>query len=55
MEAEDDVKKERIKTLFPPKWQALFGEFAGVVGSRIHVNLKTKARLYHRFVLQKPA
>lgn len=53
MEAEDDVKKERIKTLFPAKWQKLFGEFAGVVGSRIHLNLKNKARLYHRFVLRK--
>lgn len=53
MEAEDEAKKERIKTLFPPKWQALFGEFAGVVGSRIHLNLKTKARLYHRFIVQK--
>lgn len=55
MEAEDEVKKQRIKTLFPPKWQALFGEFAGVVGSRIHLNLKSKARLYHRFVLRKAA
>ena len=53
MEAEDDVKKARIKKLFPPKWQELFGEFAGVVGSRIHMNLKTKARLYNRFVLRK--
>ncbi|MDQ2656540.1 MAG: class I SAM-dependent methyltransferase, partial [Bacteroidota bacterium] len=55
MEAEDDAKKERIKVLFPPRWQKLFGEFAGVVGSRIHTNLKTKARLYHRFVLRKDA
>jgi ubiquinone/menaquinone biosynthesis C-methylase UbiE len=55
MEAEDEMKKQRIKTLFPPKWQALFGEFAGVVGSRIHVNLENKARLYHRFVMHKPA
>ena len=55
MEAEDDMKKERIRTLFPPKWQTLFGEFAGVVGSRIHMNLKSKARLYYRFVLQKPS
>lgn len=55
MEAEDEVKKERIKKLFPPKWQALFGEFAGVVGSRIHMNLKTGARRYHRFVLRKAA
>ncbi len=55
METEDDAKKERIKVLFPPRWQKLFGEFAGVVGSRIHMNLKTKARLYHRFVLRKDA
>lgn len=55
MEAEDEVKKERIKTLFPPRWQKLFGEFAGVVGSRIYTNLKSKARLYNRFVLQKQA
>ncbi len=55
MEAEDDVKRERIKTLFPPKWQKIFGEFAGVVGSRIHQNLKSGARQYHRFVLKKPS
>jgi len=54
MEAEDVAKKERIRTLFPEKWQKLFGEFAGVVGSRIHVNLKNRARLYYRFVLRKP-
>jgi ubiquinone/menaquinone biosynthesis C-methylase UbiE len=53
MEAEDDVKKQRIKKLFPSKWQNLFGEFAGVVGSRIHLNLKSGARLYYRFVLRK--
>lgn len=55
MEAEDEVKKERIRKLFPAKWQQLFGEFAGVVGSRIHMNLKTKARFYNRFVVRKPA
>ena len=53
MEAEDPVKKERIKTLFPAKWQEIFGEFAGVVGSRIHLNLISGARLYYRFVLRK--
>lgn len=55
MEAEDDVKRERIKKLFPPRWQELFGEFAGVVGSRIHTNLKNKARFYNRFVVRKKA
>lgn len=55
MEAEDEVKRARIKRLFPPKWQDLFGEFAGVVGSRIHTNLKNQVRLYHRFVVRKSA
>ncbi|MEQ8424566.1 MAG: class I SAM-dependent methyltransferase, partial [Cyclobacteriaceae bacterium] len=32
MEAEDDVKKARIKKLVPERWQKLFAEFAGVVG-----------------------
>jgi len=53
IEAEDDVKTERIRTLFPVKWQKLFGEFAGVVGSKFHLNLKNRERLYYRFVLQK--
>jgi ubiquinone/menaquinone biosynthesis C-methylase UbiE len=53
IEAEDAVKKERIRTLFPKKWQNLFSEFAGVVGSKFHLNLKNRERLYYRFVLQK--
>lgn len=54
MEAEDDVKQKRIKRLVPAKWQKLFAEFAGVVGSRLHTNLISGARLYYRFVLRKP-
>jgi ubiquinone/menaquinone biosynthesis C-methylase UbiE len=53
IEAEDQSKKERIAKLFPPKWQKLFGEFAGVVGSRFYTNLKSGAKVYHRFVMQK--
>ena len=55
IEAEDDVKKARIKKLFPPKWQKLFGEFAGVVGSKFHTKLKCGTKVYHRFVLKKAA
>jgi ubiquinone/menaquinone biosynthesis C-methylase UbiE len=55
IETEDDVKKARIKALIPEKWQDLFSEFAGVVGSRIHLNLKHKSRFYFRFVFQKAA
>jgi SAM-dependent methyltransferase len=53
IEAEDAIKKERIRTLFPEKWQKLFSEFAGVVGSKFHLNLKNRERLYYRFVLRK--
>lgn len=54
IEAEDEMKKERIRTLIPSRWQKLFSEFAGVVGSRFHRTLKEKTRLYFRFVLRKP-
>jgi SAM-dependent methyltransferase len=53
IETEDDAKRARIKTLVPEKWQDLFLEFAGVVGSRIHTSLKGKIRFYYRFALRK--
>lgn len=53
IEAEDDVKKARIKKLFPAKWQKIFGEFAGVVGSTFHTKLTNGTKVYHRFVLKK--
>jgi SAM-dependent methyltransferase len=55
IEAEDDAKTERIRALIPPKWQKLFSDFAGVVGSRFYLTLKDRTRLYHRFVLRKAA
>jgi hypothetical protein len=54
MEAEDRAKKERISNLIPGRWQNLFCEFAGVVGSKIYRNLKDGKRLYYSFVVQKP-
>jgi cyclopropane fatty-acyl-phospholipid synthase-like methyltransferase len=54
MEVDDSNKRERIKQLnVAPKWQKLFAEFAGVVGSGIHTKLKNRTRLYYRFVLRK--
>ena len=55
MEAEDEEKQARIKRLVPRRWQKLFAEFAGVVGSKLHGNLIKGDRLYYRFVLQKKA
>ncbi|RAW00915.1 class I SAM-dependent methyltransferase [Pseudochryseolinea flava] len=53
IEEEDEAKTTRIKQLIPPKWQKLFSEFAGVVGSRFYLTLKDGSRRYYRFVLQK--
>jgi ubiquinone/menaquinone biosynthesis C-methylase UbiE len=53
IEAEDESKKERIKKLIPARWQKLFNEFAGVVGSRFYETLKNGTRPYYRFVLVK--
>jgi len=52
IEAEDESKKARIQKLIPQKWQKLFCEFAGVVGSKFHLTLKNGSRLYYRFVMQ---
>jgi ubiquinone/menaquinone biosynthesis C-methylase UbiE len=53
IEAEDKTKTDRIQKLIPKKWQKLFSEFAGVVGSRFYLTLKDGSRRYYRFVLRK--
>jgi len=53
IEAEDSTKRERIERLIPTKWQKLFCQFAGVMGSPFHLTLKDGSRQYHRFVVRK--
>jgi len=53
IELEDESKTARIRALIPAKWQKLFSEFAGVVGSRFYLTLKDGSRSYYRFVLRK--
>jgi ubiquinone/menaquinone biosynthesis C-methylase UbiE len=53
IEEENPAKTERIEKLIPKRWQKLFGDFAGVVGSRFYNTLKNGTRPYHRFVLRK--
>jgi ubiquinone/menaquinone biosynthesis C-methylase UbiE len=53
IELEDDDKWARIKKLVPERWQKLFSDFAGVVGSRFYNTLKAGTRVYYRFVMQK--
>lgn len=53
IEDSNATKTERIKKLIPARWQKLFSEFAGVEGSKFHLTLKDRSRLYYRFVLRK--
>lgn len=53
IEAENPAKVKRIEELIPKRWQKLFSDFAGVVGSRFYNTLKDGTRVYYRFVLQK--
>jgi ubiquinone/menaquinone biosynthesis C-methylase UbiE len=55
IEAEDPAKQARIAQLIPKRWQKLFAEFAGVVGSKFYNTLKDGSREYYRFVLRKSA
>ncbi|MFN4946168.1 MAG: hypothetical protein ACK5FG_05605, partial [Chryseotalea sp.] len=55
IEAENPDKVKRIEELIPKRWQKLFSDFAGVVGSRFYNTLKDGSRSYYRFVLHKPS
>lgn len=55
IEAEDQSKNEMIRKLVPARWQGLFSQFAGTVGSPFHTSLRNGTRQYHRFVLRKTA
>jgi ubiquinone/menaquinone biosynthesis C-methylase UbiE len=53
IEEENPAKTARIERLIPKRWQKLFSDFAGVVGSRFYNTLKDGTRPYYRFVLRK--
>ncbi|MBT1689655.1 class I SAM-dependent methyltransferase [Dawidia soli] len=53
IELDDDSKTSTIKRLVPRRYQRVFSDFAGVVGSRFYNTLKDGTRPYCRFVLQK--
>ena len=53
IEADDEAKRNKIESLIPRRYQKLFCDFAGVVGSRFYLTLKDGSRPYYRFVLQK--
>ena len=53
IELEEPLKQKRIAENIPRWCSKAFKEFAGVKGSRIHIDLKNYSLVYHRFVLQK--
>ena len=53
IELDETVKQKRISDNIPKWLIKLFKEFAGVRGSKIHLDLKSCSLVYHRFVLQK--
>lgn len=53
IEQEELVKRERIKKHIPKWFRKAFSEFAGVLGSKIHTDLRDGLLVYHRFILKK--
>lgn len=55
IEADDDTKCKQIEAWIPKRFKKIFGEFAGVVGSKFYNTLKNGDRPYCRFVFMKPS
>lgn len=54
IELEEPIKQKRIIENIPRILQPLFKQFAGVKGSKAHVQLESGQLKYYRFVLKKP-
>lgn len=53
MELEEPIKQARIQENVPAFMREVFKQFAGVKGSKAHMNLKSGDLVYYRFVLRK--
>jgi len=53
MEADDQRKRALIREFISPRFQPLFGEFAGLVGGQMYEGFRTREILYHRFAFRK--
>lgn len=51
--ADDGRKQQMITRLIPESQRAMFREFAGLAGSKIHRNLRDRTLLYQRWMLVK--
>ncbi|WP_165958232.1 class I SAM-dependent methyltransferase [Segetibacter sp. 3557_3] len=54
IELEEPIKQQRITEHIPKSLQPIFKQFAGVKGSKAHLQLASGELRYFRFVLQKP-
>jgi ubiquinone/menaquinone biosynthesis C-methylase UbiE len=53
IEQEELIKQKRIKENIPQWVQPMFKQFAGVVGSKAHIQLMSGELVYKRFLLRK--
>jgi ubiquinone/menaquinone biosynthesis C-methylase UbiE len=53
IELDEDNKRAQIAESVPATYHKLFGEFAGVAGSQIHLQLKDRKLIYYRWVYRK--
>lgn len=53
IELDEQNKWAQIKEAVPARFHKMFGAFAGVAGSQIHLQLKDRRLIYYRWVYQK--
>jgi ubiquinone/menaquinone biosynthesis C-methylase UbiE len=53
LQADDARKRQLITEYIHPRFQHLFGEFAGLVGGQMHTGFRDRSMLYHRFAFRK--
>lgn len=55
LQADDARKRALIREFISPRFQPLFGEFAGLVGGQMYTGFRSREVLYHRFAFRKKA
>jgi ubiquinone/menaquinone biosynthesis C-methylase UbiE len=53
LQADDARKRKLIAEFIHPRFQHLFGEFAGLVGGQMYEGFRSRQMLYHRFAFRK--
>lgn len=53
LQADDARKRRLIAEFIHPRFQHLFGEFAGLVGGQMYEGFRKREMLYHRFAFRK--